>query len=205
MSFFLRYRFRWHFRLCVGCEFFLVLAEAAHGVAELRVERGAVAAEGFEAVDVVAYGGDTAVLLLFVSEGVRWGGEGSPALDELEVGILAATGMEGVDGLFVDGHLGVDEGGFESGEAGLTPGDGGELVDEGVFHISLGVEGGADAVEVELEVLGIFDVEDVVDGGGKSMFEGITGGFGFAFGGGGAMGFGSVDAGLFGFRVCVFH
>ena len=84
------------------------------------------------------------------------------------------------------------------GEALEAPLEVGDLVDEAEFD----TVGWAEVVDPGVEVLGValfgFVVEDGVDGGGESMFEGVLGGCGFAFWGGWALGFGSVDAGLLG-------
>ena len=44
----------------------------------------------------------------------------------------------------------------------------------------------------------VFEVEDDVDDGGEAVFEGVLAGGGFSLYGGGAFGFGSVEAGLLG-------
>ena len=160
---------------------------------------GHVAADEVEAVDVVAVDefGDIGFVFSF-GEGVRLAGDGLPAEDEVEVGIFGVVWILFVDIEFEERHLCVEEGGFDGGEADLTPFNGGELVDEGLFDVVERAVGGAVAVEVGMERGDVFDGEDDVDGGGEAVFEGVGGGAGFAFGGGGAFGFGSVDAGLLG-------
>ena len=142
----------------------------------------------------------------FLGFGARAGraGEGAPGLDEVEIAVIGAMGVGGADVGIVERHLGGDEGGFKGDEASLTPTDICQLVDEGFFHVIGGGERGADAGDVEEEIGFIFNGEDDVDGGGEAVFEGVLAGFGLAFVGGGAIGFGTVDAGLLRLRASSF-
>ena len=162
----------------------------------MSIKRGLVAAEKFDAGDVVAHRRLGWVNVLSFDGGVRGAGEGAPGLDEVEVAVIGAMGVGGADVGIVERHLGGDEGGFEGDEASLTPTDICQLVDEGFFHVIGGGERGADAGDVEEEIGFIFNGEDDVDGGGEAVFQGVGAGDGFALGGDGAFGFGSVDAGL---------
>ena len=125
-------------------------------------------------------------------------GEGLPGLDEMEVIIVGALGMLVAYVLILKANLSVEEGGFESNEAGLAPSDAGDLVDEGFLHVVFGEEGCADAYEVLVERGFVFDGDDGVDDGGEAVGEGILAGAGLTCDGGGAFGVGSVAAGLFG-------
>ena len=172
-----------------GGEVLTVLPEVEERVAELAIQAGEVAADEADAADVVAVGRNGGIHGLTGLGGERFlrlAGEGLPSKDELEVGIFAGEGMERFEILVLNGHLGVDEGGFESDEAGLAPTDGGELVDEHVLEVVLGAPGGVEAVEVEVEGGLVLDAEDVVDDGGEAVFEGVAAGAGSAVGGVGA-------------------
>lgn len=96
------------------------------------------------------------------------------------------------------GHVVVHEGGFDVDEAAEAPVGGGDEFDEfgllGGGGLVFGVEVGAEGF-VGVATVGWED-DDV---GEEAVFEGVKRGFLFAFGGGGALGFGSVEAGLFGF------
>jgi len=171
----------------------------------LAVHRGLVAAQEFEAVDVVAVGREGGVFL-FAGGVLLLGraGEGLPGLGEVVVAVFGQGRVEGADIPVLEAYLGFDEGGFEADEAGLTPTDGGELVNERLFHVVLGEEGGADSGEVVVEGWFVLDAEEDVDGGGESMFEGVRAGDGLSFDGGRAVGFGPVDAGLFRLRISLY-
>ena len=80
----------------------------------------------------------------------------------------------------------------------LTPTDGRELINQGLFHIVGWDEGRSDAGEVEEEVGFFFNGQDDIDHGGEAVFDGVGAGDGFTFGSGGTLGLSSVDAGLFG-------
>ena len=191
-----------------GCahrgEALAVLLEVQERVAELAVERGLVAAEEFEAVDVVA---DLNLQGVSLFAGGRFSmgrtGEGLPCLDEVEVVVGGVFRVQGADALVIEAHLSVEQGGLGCDETGLTPTDVGELVDEGFFHVVLGVEGRAKTFEVELKDGLVFDAEDDVDGCGEPVFESIGAGLGLPFRGGGSTGFGSVDASLLGVSAFV--
>ena len=62
--------------------------------------------------------------------------ESLPSFDEVEVFVVGGAGIDFAEVFTLNGDLGVDESGFEGDEAGLTPVDGGELVDEGAFRSS---------------------------------------------------------------------
>ena len=89
--------------------------------------------------------------------------------------------------------------GFDDADAAEAPADGGEGLDELGFDGVGGVVAIEVGVEEDLEVVVGFGGKGGV-GGGESVAEGVLGGFGSAFGGDGAMRFGSVDAGGFGFK-----
>ena len=158
---------------------FFELEEIAEGGVELVLEGGEVAAEEVEGAGGGSGGGDP---------GLGEGGEFAGAFGGLGEGVEAG----GV------GELVVEEGGFDDGETFFAPVDLGELLDEAEGEESLGAEfideGLADGFEFGV----VFDVEDGVFGGGESVFEGVAGGVFEAFGGGGAFGFFSVEAGAFG-------
>ena len=60
----------------------------------------------------------------------------------MEVGVFGIVGVALVDGAFLSADLEVEDGGFESDEAGFPPFDGGEFVDEGLFDVVVGAETG---------------------------------------------------------------
>ena len=190
--------FVWLRRRCG--EILTVLAEIQEGVAVLAVERGEVTADEFDAADVVALRRNPWVggLVVVTGRPLRLVSESLPGGGEVEVGILGAERIELLELVFLNGDLAVDEGGLSGDEAGFTPADGGEFIDEGLLDVALGVEGGTEAFEVELEFGFLLDADDVVDGGGEAVFDGVAAGAGFAVDGDGAFGFGAVEAGLFG-------
>ena len=181
-GFFRRWR-RWvlgfvWFRGDRGCggwrEVFAEMAEIHECVAELTVEGHLVAADEFDAGDIVAVGGDGGVMGLCVGMGGRrLVGEGLPGFDEMESGVVGGAGVPLDEVGFLDSGLGVDEGGFEAYEAGLTPLNGRQLVDEGLLGVGIDLERGAELGDVFLEGGFVFDFEDDVDDGGEPMFEGI--------------------------------
>ena len=96
-------------------------------------------------------------------------------------------------------HFVFEHAGFDRADAAEAPAGDGEGLNElgfdgvgGVIAVEVGVEEG-------LEVLFGFGGEGR-EVGGESVAEGVLGGFGFAFGGFGAVRFGSVEAGGFGFK-----
>lgn len=121
-----------------------------------------------------------------------------PGLDEVEVGIGGGLGVDFADVVKLEVGLGVYEGGFEGSEAGLTPSDGGELVDVELFGVVAWFVAVAEGGEVFGEGFLVFDAEDDVNDGGKAMFERIPAGYGLSFGGDGALGFATVNTGLLG-------
>ena len=125
-------------------------------------------------------------------------GEGLPGFDEMEVIIIGAQGVDGAEVVILDGALGVDQRSFKADEAGLTPLNGGELVDEALLGVVAGFVGGSSFGDVLFEGGDVFDAEDDVDDGGESVFDGVRAGFGFSFGGDWAVGLSSVDARLLG-------
>ncbi len=89
-----------------------------------------------------------------------------------------------------------DDGAFETPGAEATPAGDGHAVDDVFFDFVGGLELGAEGFEDAGEALGGFVGQD--DGAGEeAVFGGIAGGVGFALGGNGAVGFGSVLAGGF--------
>ena len=118
-----------------------VLVEVEKGIAVLAVMGELVAAEEIHAVDVVAVRREGWVVEFFGVWLAGLAGEGLPGLDEVEGGVVGGGGVVGADVGFLEVDLGVDEGGFESGEAGLAPSDTGELVDDGLFVIVAGFDG----------------------------------------------------------------
>jgi hypothetical protein len=120
-------------------------------------------------------------------------GDGFPGLDQVVVGVGRGLRVEG-------GHeigLGVEEGGLHADQAGLTPGDGGELVDVHLLLVILWIVGGDEALAVDFEGRLVFDAEDDVDDGREAVLEGVLGGNGLAFDRGWALRARAVDAGLF--------
>ena len=144
-------------------EAFAVELKIKKGGAEFAGERSLVAAEEFEALDMVAVGRDAGVLFSFFGALADGAGEGGPGLEEVEIVVFGAAGVFGADFLFLDGDLGIEQGWFEGSEAGATPTEAGELVDEGFLHVILGEERGADAGEVALQVVFVFDGDEDVD------------------------------------------
>ena len=128
-----------------------------------------------------------------------------PSFYEVEVFIVGGVGVEAGEVLVLESDLGVDEGGFDGDEAGLTPLEGGELVDEGLLGVVAWLVASAGFGEVFFEGGLVFDEEDDVGGGGEAVFDGVCAGFGAAFGGLGSFGFGAVEAGLFGGGEFVGH
>ena len=167
----------------------------------MAIERGLVAADELDAIEIVAVGRERGVMRF---SGIRTGrrlrltGEALPGEDKIKVWIVACVGVNYLDVAILNGHLQVNEGGFDGNEAGLTPIDGGEVVNEALLDIAKGEERSAEAVEVSEPIGFVFDGEDDVLVGGEAVFYSVRAGLGFAFGGDGTFGFGSVDAGLFG-------
>ena len=89
-----------------------------------------------------------------------------------------------MEGRVLNADLGVDESGFEADEAGLTPLDGGELIDEGLFGVAADFKGLPELGNVLFEGGPVFDAKDYVYDGGEPVFEGVRAGFGFPLGGG---------------------
>ena len=118
----------------VGLEL-AVFFEVEEGVAELAVEGVLVAAEEFEAVDVVVVGWEGGVFGVVFGGFLGCAGECLPGFDEVEVGVGGGDGGEILEVFAVEVGLGVEKGGFEGDEAGLTPAYGGELVDEDLFGV----------------------------------------------------------------------
>ena len=132
-------------------------------------------------------------------------GESLPGFDELVVGVFGRVGGDFGEVCLLKVGLGVKEGGFERDEAGLAPGDGGELVDEGSFGVVGGLVAAVEFSDVGGEGGFVFDVEDDVDDGGEAVFEGVGAGVGFSGFRYWTFGFGAVDAGLFGVGVFLWH
>jgi hypothetical protein len=155
----------------------------------LRGCRGLEVLEGFEGAEVHAVGSIDAPLE--AGEGIEGGlvalGEG---------GIVPVGGILefGAGEVFVEAFdLVVPELGFDAAEASLSPLGEDEGVDErelvGAGGVVMEEEGGGEG----FELLGIFAGDD--DGPGVNAgFEGVEGGAGFAFGGGGARGFLRIEA-----------
>ena len=158
-----------------------------------------VAVNEFDAVDVKAIGRERGVggLIRAGFGSLGFASEGLPTFSELEVVVIAALVINFADVARLEVHLSIEESCFEADKAGLTPTDGGEMVDEVFFHVVAGGEGGADASDVGVERGFVFDAEDDIDGGGEAVFESILAGFGLACDGNRAVRFGAVDARLF--------
>lgn len=106
-------------------EIFAVLAEVQEDITVLAIEGDYITADQFNASNVVTFGGLGGVEGLFLRLALRLAGEGLPSEDEVEVWIVRVLRLGVAKVRFLNGYLGVDEGGFESDEAGLTPVDGG--------------------------------------------------------------------------------
>ena len=197
---------RWGFNRWGRSEVFAILAEVDHRVAKLAIERDLVTADEFDAVDVKAVGGSVGVGGRIL--GLWFGGlmsEGLPGSGEVEVFVVGGVRIEGAEVLVVVADLGVDECGFEGDEAGLTPLDGGDLIDEVLFGVVRGFVAGAGLVAVLNEGGFVLDAEDDVDGAGEAVDDRVAAGALFALGGDGAIRFSTVELGLVGVREFFEH
>ena len=163
---------------------------------ELALCKCLIAKEEWEQVGVVdtffhAQGhGIAAALFEVVGGGLGMVGEGHVVDD---VGAVVFVGVEG----FFDGDI--KDAGFEAGEAFETPVAEGHVQDPLFLAGAFGLDGGFEAIVVFGEVVGAFHVFDCKGVGQEAEFQGVLGGFLFAFGGlrpGGSESVGAVGSEL---------
>ena len=125
------------FPLCgvVWSEILLILAEVQEDVAVLAVKGDEVAADEFDAGDVVAFRRERSGWIRLV----RVTGDSLPGEDEVEGCVVVEMGMNILNGFVLERDLKLEDGGLDAGEAGLTPGEGSELVDGRLLDIGLGI------------------------------------------------------------------
>ena len=163
----------------MGGEVLAVLAEVEQGVAELAVQRELVPAEEIQTGDVERVGwlGGVGRCVRIFGEIARKGfaREGLPGEDEVEAGVIFLKGVILFHVVLLQGDLEGEVGGFDGDKTGLTPADGGDLVDEFAFGVGGGKVAFVLAGEMGFPFVGVFRVDDDVVFGGEAVLEGIEG------------------------------